>query len=361
MNVLPRSPGLIFACSVVVCLTLSNWACVNWACAQDNLTVSFHIGNSRTLDYLAVGNTLAPAVVDLAKLAGVENHAIAYHLNWGQPLKNILLNPPGNLTIGGISRGGRWDTFIGGKFKIEQLVVQPFWQLTSMLGTDGKTVFEPATLSSDVNAIDHWLSLIPAADDTRLYIAGVSPTLAFQTIDESGNLRDPTTDWLENTQWLAPFDPVIDDRVVTTEAYYDALYQEVIQTTDRQVSVIPSGRVFKELYDRGYKVLDLYTDDLHINPAGELVESMTVAAVMFKLDPYSVSFSDLPLAKYDHPLVNQAFFELVQSAVRDVVNDYDYDFVTFVPEPSSALLCLGAAAVGLGRRGKHPLLALAAR
>lgn len=345
MNGLPRSPRILFALTALVCLTP-----INLACAQDTLTVSFHIGNSRTLDYLAVGNTfpLAPAIGDLAKLAGENNHAIAYHLNWGQPLKNILLDPPGNLTIGGISRGGRWNTFIGGRFKIKQLVVQPFWQLTSILGADGKTVLEPATLSSDVNAIEHWLSLIPAADDTRLYIAGVSPTLAYQTIDGSGNLRDPNTDWLANTKWEMPFDPMTDDRVVTTAAYYDALYQEVIQITDRQVSVIPSGRVFKKLYDQGYNILDLYTDDLHINPAGELVESMTVAAVMFKLDPYSVNFSDLPLAKYDHPLMNEDFFKLVQSAVRDVINDYEYDFVTFVPEPSSALLCLGAVIIGLG-------------
>ena len=100
-----------------------------------------------------------------------------------------------------------------------------------------------------------------------------------------------------NTQWLAPFDPLSDDRVVLTAEYYDALYQEVIQITDRKVSVIPSGRVFQELYDRGYPVLDLYSDDLHINIAGELVESLTVAAVQFHLDPFSVDFADLPLEK----------------------------------------------------------------
>jgi hypothetical protein len=202
-------------------------------------------------------------------------------------------------------------------------------------------VFEPATLASDVNAIDHWLSLIPATDDTRLFIAGISPTLADQTIGADGKLIDPATNWLTNTGWLAPFDPVSDDRVVLTAEYYDALFEEVIQITDRKVSVIPSGRVFKELYDRGYPVLDLYTDDLHINIAGELVESLTVAAVQFHLDPLSLDFSDLPLHKYTHPLVNEAFFKLVQSAVRDVINDYEYDFVTFVPEPAGLVLCLG--------------------
>jgi hypothetical protein len=329
----------------MACMTL-----IEVARAQDTFTVSYHIGNSRTLDYMAAGDSFPPdsALEDLATLAGVERQVVAYHLNWGQPLKNILLNPPGNLTGGGIVRGGRWDSFIGGRLKIDQFVVQPFWQPFSMLGKDGRTVFEPATLASDVDAIGHWLSLIPEADDTRLYIAGVSPTLAYQTIDAAGELIDPTTDWLENTQWEAPFDPAIDDRVVTTAAYYDALFQEVSPITDRKVSVIPSGRVFKELYDRGYNVLDLYTDDLHINPAGELVESLTVAAVMFKLDPYDVSFAELPLSKYNHPLVNPAFFELVQSAVRDVVNGYEYDFVAFVPEPSGTLLCLGAIAGGLG-------------
>jgi len=344
MNGLLRSPRLVFACGAIACLSLTKLAS-----AQDTLTISYHIGNSRTLDYLAGGNTFPPdsAIEDLAALAGLSHHVVAYHLNWGQPLKNILLNPTGNLTGGGIVRGGRWDTFIGGKFKIDQLVVQPFWQLSSMLGADGMTVFEPATLASDVNAIDQWVSLIPEADDTRVYIAGISPTLAYQTIDGNGDLIDPNTDWLENTQWEAPFDPVIDDRVVTTAAYYDALDQEVSQITDRKVSVIPSGRVFKELYDRGYNVLDFYSDDLHINIAGELVESLTVAAVMFKLDPYSVDYSELPLERYDHPLVNQAFFKLVQSAVRDVINDYEYDHVTFVPEPSSLLLCLWAVAGGL--------------
>lgn len=332
-------------------------ACVmlaNVALAQDTLTASDHIVNSRTYDYLAVGNTGShSAIVTLAELAGVDWLAPAWHINWGQPLKNILLNPPGDLTGGGIARGGRWDTFIGGRYKIDHLVVQPSWQLYSFVGTDGTTVFEPATLASDVGAIDHWLSLIPEADDTRLYIAGISPTLADGTFDEYGNLVDPTTDWLENSQWEAPFDPVVDDRVVTTAAYYDALYQEILPTTDRQASVMPSGRVFKDLYDRGYNVLDLYSDYLHVNQAGELVASLTVAAVLFKLDPASVTFSDLPLEYYDDPLVTAAFFELVQSAVRDVINGYEYDHVTFVPEPSSALVCLAAITGGLGftRRG----------
>jgi hypothetical protein len=209
-------------------------------------------------------------------------------------------------------------------------------------------VFEPATLASDVNAIGKWLSLIPAADDTKLYIAGISPTLAYQTIDSGGHLIDPNADWLTNTGFESPFDPAVDDRVVTTAAYYDALYHAVDPITDREVSVIPSGRVFKELYDRGYNVFDLYTDDLHINPAGELVESLTVAAVMFKLDPYSVSYSELPLQKYNDPLVNPAFYTLVQSTVRDVINDYEYDHVTFVPEPTSLMLCVGAFALCLG-------------
>jgi hypothetical protein len=46
--------------------------------------------------------------------------------------------------------------------------------------------------------------------------------------------------------------------------------------------------------------------------------------------------------------VNPAFFEQVQSAVRDVINDYEYDFVAFVPEPSGTLICLGAMAGVLG-------------
>jgi hypothetical protein len=333
----------------VACVTL-----VNLACAQD-LTVSYHIGNSRTYDYLSLGNTgTHSALVELAALAGVDWLAPAWHINWGQPLKNILLNPSANLTGGGTLRGGPWNTFIGGKYKIDHLVVQPFWQLYPFVGADGVTVFEPATLASDVNAIDHWLSLIPEADDTRLYIAGISPTLANGTFDANGDLIDPTTDWLENSQWEAPFDPTIDDRVLTTAAYYDALYQEVIQTTDRQVSVIPSGRVFKELYDRGYNVLGLYSDYLHVNPAGEFVEALTVAAVLFKLDPYSVSFSELPLDNYDDPLVTPEFFELVQSAIRDVINDYEYDHVTFVPEPSTfTMLALGLLGYALCRRRRE--------
>lgn len=340
-----RLPRLVFACSAIVCLSF-----VQSAFGQVEYTLSYLIGNSRTLDYMAAGDTFPPRPVfeDLAKLAGLERHIVTYHLNWGQPLKNILLNPTGDLTIGGIHRGGRWNTFIGGFYRIDQLVVQPFWQPNTMLGADGTTVFEPATLASDVNAIGHWLSLVPEADPTKLYIAGVSPTLAEGTFDDFGNLVDPNTDWLQKSQWDVPFNPAIDDRVVTTAAYYDALYQELLPTTDRQVSVIPSGRVFKELYDRGYNVLDLYSDDLHINPAGELVESLTVAAVLFKLDPYSVSYSDLPLIRYGHPLVNEAFYELVQSAVRDVINEYEYDLVTFVPEPSCALLFVAALACGLG-------------
>ena len=222
-----------------------------------------------------------------------------------------------------------------------------------MLGADGQTVFEPATLASDVNAIDHWLSLIPATDDTRLYIAGISPTLADQTIDAQGKLVDPSTDWLTNTQWLAPFDPLSDDRVVLTAEYFDALYQEMIQITDRRVSVIPSGCVFQELYERGYPVLDLYSDDLHINIAGELVESLTVAAVQFHLDPFSVRLCRSSLGKYTHPLVDETFFKLVQSAIRDVINDYEYDSVTFVPEPAGLLLSLGMiAAASFKRTGK---------
>ena len=346
MNSMPRLRQLVFACSAVACAAL-----VNSVCAQE-LTVSYHIGNSRTYDYLSVGNTGShSALVELAELAGVEWLAPAWHINWGQPLKNIVLNPSANLTGGGVVRGGRWDTFIGGKYKIDQLVVQPFWQLYSFTGADSTTVFEPATLASDVDAIDLWLSLIPEADDTRLYIAGISPTLPNGTFDSNGNLVDPTVDWLEISQWETPFDAATDDRVVTTAAYYDALYQAVVPTTDREVSVIPSGRVFKELYDRGYNVLDLYSDDLHVNPAGELVEALTVSAVLFKLDPFSVSFSELPLTNYDDPAVTPEFFALVQSAIRDVINDYEYDHVTFVPEPSSAVLCLVAiAGVGLARK-----------
>lgn len=325
--------------------------------AQETRTISYHIGNSRTLDYLATGDgsNFRSALEELARLAGRQRHSIGYHINWGQPLKNILLNPRADLTIGGIYTPTLWSNFLGGRLKIDELVVQPFWQPFGMMGADGQTVFEPATLSSDVNAIGHWLSLIPETDDTRLYIAGISPTLADQTIDAAGKLVDPSTDWLTNTGWVAPFDPASDDRVVLTAAYYDALYQEVSQITDRKVSVIPSGLVFQELYERGYPVLDLYTDDLHINIAGELVESLTVAAVQFQLDPFSISFADLPMAKYTHPLVDPAFFALVQSAIRDVINDYEYDHVTFVPEPACLLLCLGMIilppSMGRGRRG----------
>jgi hypothetical protein len=325
--------------------------------AQETRTISYHIGNSRTLDYLATGDgsTFRSALETLAKLAGRPRHSVGYHLNWGQPLKNILLNPRGDLTIGGIYTPTTWDNFLGSRFKIDELVVQPFWQPYSVLGADGQTVFEPATLASDVNAIDHWLSLIPETDDTRLFIAGISPTLANQTIDAAGNLIDPSTNWLTNTGWLKPFDPVSDDRVVLTAAYYDTLYEEVSKITDRQVSVIPSGLVFQKLYERGYPVLSLYSDDLHINIAGELVESLTVAAVQFHLDPFSLSFTDLPLDKYTHPLVDPAFFTLVQSAIRDVINEYEYDHVMFVPEPSSLLLCWGMVALPAlivrGRRG----------
>jgi hypothetical protein len=327
--------------------------------AQEARTISYHIGNSRTLDYLATGDgtSFRSALPELAKLAGRPQHVVGFHINWGQPLKNILLNPHGNLTIGGIYTPTLWSNFLGGRFKTDELVVQPFWQPFSMVGTDGVTVFAPATLQSDVNAVEHWLSLIPAADDTRLFIAGISPTLADQTFDANGRLIDPSTDWLANTQWLARFDPVSDDRVVLTAAYYDALYQEIIQITDRKVSVIPSGRVFQELYERGYPVLDLYSDDLHINIAGELVESLTVAAVQFHLDPYSISYSDLPLEKYTHPLVNEAFFKLVQSAVREVINDYEYDSVTFVPEPTGVVLLVGmVVAVGAGSLGRKRII-----
>ena len=49
--------------------------------------------------------------------------------------------------------------------------------------------------------------------------------------------------------------------------------------------------------------------------------------------------------------MNETFFKLVQSAVRDVINDYEYDSVTFVPEPAGLLLCLGmVAAASFGTR-----------
>lgn len=310
------------------------------AAAQDTRTFSYHIGNSRTYDYLAFGE-ISPrlsALQDIAKLAGREDHIAGFHINWGQPLNNILLNPPADLTIGGLFWPRRWDLFLGWQFEIEQLVVQPFWQQTTLVGADGVTVFEPATLASDVNAIEHWLSLIPAEHNTSLYIAGISPTLASGTFRANGELADPNADWLQNSQWDAPFDPLVDDRVVTTAAYYDALYHEVRQITNRNVRVIPSGRVFKALYDRGFNVLDLYEDDLHINIAGELVESLTVASVMFELDPLTINYTDLPLQRYNHPLVDEEFFLYVRSVVRDVLNDYEYDFVSFIPEPSSATL-----------------------
>ena len=58
-------------------------------------TISYHIGNSRTLDYLATGDgtSFRSSLEALAKLAGRERHSVGYHINWGQPLKNILLNP----------------------------------------------------------------------------------------------------------------------------------------------------------------------------------------------------------------------------------------------------------------------------
>jgi len=280
-----------------------------------------------TLRTYFVGNSLTEAIdqPQVQEMAAVRRNALEFgkHERWGASLQYLWENPTDTSAV-----QSPYDNFQNAftKFQWDVISLQPFAR--PMMGASG----DRAQLANFIN-----LARVNSPN-AQFYLYEQWPQKA------SNGALDFDANWLAQATGL-------EDETIRTRDYYEDLTHVIrddFSSLPKSVLMVPAGDVMYELNQRmkrgevpGFTSINqFYSDNIHLNPVGSYMLSMTFYAALFKDSPLGLPFDESIIS-------NPVVAEQIQDAAWDVVRSNP---LTGVPEPTSIAMISLIALTGLARR-----------